>query len=56
MSGTSSLSASKVVVLDGDGVDASELECMRTTLGFVGLPAHDMPDGMTFQYPVVLGN
>ena len=47
---------SKVVVLDGGGVAASELECMRTTLSFVGFPAHDMPDGMTFQYPVVLGN
>ena len=46
---------SKVTLLNGDGVDASALECMRTTLAFVGLPAHDMPDGMTFQYPVTLG-
>ena len=46
---------SRVVVLDGGGVDSSTLECMRTTLMYVSLPAHDMPDGMTFQYPVTLG-
>jgi LysM repeat protein len=47
---------SRVVVLDGDGVDGTSLECMRTTLSYVGLPAHDMPDGMTFRYPVTLGS
>jgi len=47
---------SQVLVLDGDGVDFGELECMRTTLMYVGLPAHDMPDGMTFRYPVTLGS
>ena len=46
---------SKVTILNGDGVEASALECMRTTLAFVGFPAHDIPDGMTFQYPVSLG-
>jgi murein DD-endopeptidase MepM/ murein hydrolase activator NlpD len=47
---------SRVVVLDGGGVDGTSLECMRTTLSYVGLPAHDMPDGMTFRYPVTLGS
>ena len=46
---------SRVSVLNDGGVQADELECMRTTLAYVGFPAHDMPDGMTFQYPVTLG-
>ena len=47
---------SRVAVLDGDGVESAVLECMRSTLMYVGLPAHDMPDGMTFRYPVSLGS
>ena len=46
---------SKVVVLDDGGLSNDRLDCMRSTLSFVGFPAHDMPDGMTFQYPVTLG-
>ncbi len=47
---------SKVMVLDDGGLSSSDLNCMRSTLSFVGFPAHDMPDGMTFQYPVTLGS
>ena len=47
---------SKVMVLDDGGLSSSDLDCMRSTLSFVGFPAHDMPDGMTFQYPVTLGS
>ena len=46
---------SQVVVLDSGGLKLQTVECMRTTLAYVAFPAHDMPDGMTFQYPVVLG-
>jgi len=46
---------STVSVLDPGGIEGGMVECMRTTLGYVSFPAHDMPDGMTFQYPVVLG-
>lgn len=47
---------SRVVVLDSGGVGAETVECMRTTLSYVGFAAHDMPDGMTFRYPVTLGS
>jgi murein DD-endopeptidase MepM/ murein hydrolase activator NlpD len=43
-----------VAVLDGGGLDASTLDCMRAQLGFVGFSAHDMPDGMQFRYPITL--
>ena len=46
---------SKVSVLDAGGLESQTVECMRTTLLYVPFPAHDMSDGMTFQYPVVLG-
>ena len=46
---------SKVVVLDDGGLSGADLDCMRSTLSFVGFPAHDMPGGMTFQYPITLG-
>ena len=44
-----------VSVLDSGGLASQSVECMRTTLFYVPFPAHDMPDGMTFQYPVTLG-
>jgi hypothetical protein len=44
-----------VSVLDDGGLSGSDVDCMRSTLSYVGFPAHDMPDGMTFQYPVTLG-
>ena len=47
---------SRVVVLDDGGLSSQHLDCMNATLSFVGFPAHDMPDGMTFQYPVTLGS
>ena len=47
---------SKVVVLDDGGLSGPDLDCMRSTLSFVGFPAHDMPGGMTFQYPITLGS
>ena len=45
---------SDISVLDAGGLAPQTVECMRTTLFYVPFPAHDMPDGMTFQYPVVL--
>jgi LysM repeat protein len=47
---------SQVVVLDAGGVESDTLECMRTTLSYVAFPPHDLPDGMTFRYPVTLGS
>lgn len=41
-----------VKVLDGDGLGGGVLECMREAVHFVEFPAHDMPDGFTFQYPI----
>jgi LysM repeat protein len=41
-------------VLDGGGLADDVLRCMRETLRYVGFPAHDMPDGMQFRYPVTL--
>jgi hypothetical protein len=32
------------------------VECMQKTLGFVGFPAHDLPDGVTFRYPITLSS
>jgi len=41
-------------VLDSTGVSADAVRCMVADLRQVGFPAHDMPDGMVFRYPVTL--
>ncbi len=45
-----------VGVNDAGGLSSEVVECMRKTLGYVGFPAHDLPDGMTFRYPITLSN
>tara|TARA_B100000530_G_scaffold330591_1_gene274162 strand:- start:204 stop:842 length:639 start_codon:yes stop_codon:yes gene_type:complete len=45
---------SGVQVLDGGGLDAGTLACFQDGLRYVGFPAHDMPDGFQFRYPVTL--
>jgi len=43
-----------VRVLDGDGLGEAVLGCMKNELQYVGFPAHDMADGMSFRYPITL--
>ncbi len=40
--------------LDGDGLDAETLRCMLGRIDALGFPAHDMPDGFTFQHQIVI--
>ena len=42
----------EVRVVDGGGLPADMLSCVRDTLRYVEFPAHDMPDGFTFAYPL----
>jgi len=41
-------------VLDGDGLDSSVLSCLTNMLENAAFPEHDMPDGFTFQYPIII--
>lgn len=41
-----------VDVLDGDVASAGYLDCVRDVLRHADFPAHDLPDGMRFTYPV----
>lgn len=43
---------SGVDVLDDDGLPAGVVSCVPKTLRAAPFPAHDMPDGMTFRYPM----
>ena len=45
-----------VSVNDDGGLSSDVVSCMQKTLGFVGFPAHDLPDGMTFRYPITLSS
>ena len=45
---------SAVDVLDGGGVASGTLSCFTDRLRYVGFPAHDMPDGFQFRYPLTL--
>jgi LysM repeat protein len=45
-----------VGVNDAGGLPSDVVECMQKTLGFVGFPAHDLPDGVTFRYPITLSS
>jgi hypothetical protein len=42
-----------VQVLQGGGLPATVTQCVREVLSAAGFPAHGMPDGVTFQYPLV---
>ena len=44
----------QISVVDGGGLEQAVLGCMIDKLGYVGFSAHDMPDGMTFRYPITL--
>lgn len=46
---------SQVVLVDDGGLPAPLVSCVRDTLRYVPFPAHDMPDGFTFGYPVTVG-
>ena len=60
-SGTLSLSitvactgrVAQVRVQDDGGLDASLVTCVSDTLRYAPFPAHDLPDGETFGYPMV---
>lgn len=41
-----------VWVDDDDGASESYVECVADVLRYADFPAHDMPDGMEFEYPV----
>lgn len=43
-----------VDVVDGGGVSLETLGCFKERLRYVGFPAHDMPDGFQFRYPLTL--
>jgi len=44
----------QVHVIDAGGLGAELVDCLSATLQRQGFPAHDMPDGFTFQYPITL--
>lgn len=41
-----------VTVSDDGGFDAATIGCVRDVLGRTPFPAHDLPDGYTFGYPL----
>ena len=45
---------SAVEVLDGGGVSSNTLGCFQECLRYAAFPAHDMPDGFQFRYPLTL--
>lgn len=42
-----------VSIEDDDGLDPRLVGCVKESLAYVDFPAHDMPDGFEFQYPMV---
>lgn len=44
-----------VDLLDGGGLPDPLVRCISDTLRYVPFPAHDMPDGFTFGYPLTVG-
>lgn len=44
-----------VTLVDDGGLPAELVACVRDTLRYAAFPAHDMPDGFTFGYPVTVG-
>jgi murein DD-endopeptidase MepM/ murein hydrolase activator NlpD len=43
----------RVRVQDAGGLDAALVTCITETLRYAPFPAHDLPDGETFGYPMV---
>jgi hypothetical protein len=43
---------SKIAVLDSGDWSSDMATCVTTVLGFTPFPAHDLPGGETFQYPL----
>lgn len=43
---------SRVKVLDDGGLEGALVACVTERLGSARFPAHDLPDGEVFQYPV----
>jgi len=43
---------SKIAVLDAGDWSSEMATCVTTVLGFTPFPAHDLPGGETFQYPL----
>jgi len=46
---------SGVSVIDEGDLDQELVDCIAQTMRYAGFPAHDMPDGMTFQHPITFG-
>jgi len=42
-----------VRVQDDGGLDTTLVSCVADTLRYAPFPAHDLPDGETFGYPMV---
>lgn len=42
----------KVNVVDDGGLDAAVTGCVTDRLRYAAFPAHDMPDGFSFEFPV----
>ncbi len=42
----------RVGVVDGGGLPSELTQCIAETLSFAPFPAHDLPDGETFAYPM----
>ena len=45
---------SLISIVDSGGADADVLNCIQRAVRAQAFPAHDMPDGYTFQYPFTL--
>lgn len=45
-----------VSVNDPGGVPAGVVDCVKDTLRFAEFPAHDMPDGYEFEYPLTFSS
>jgi hypothetical protein len=41
-----------VAVTDPGGLDQGLVECVKDTMRFAEFPAHDLPDGYEFEYPL----
>lgn len=42
----------QVLVSDAGGMDAALVACVKDTLRYTDFPAHDIPDGFSFGYPM----
>jgi hypothetical protein len=46
----------QVTVADAGGMDPALVACVQHTLRHTAFPAHDMPDGFSFTYPMRFGS